>query len=874
MGVCDSNNKNSKFSNVPGIEHIQATGDPELHSYRFNFPDKNVYSQTKFNLKFIFYNFKVRYCISHKQSKDSTYITEIIIGQKKFPLIVNQGQSPIIENQDDIQNGYFEQKEYTIEELEKTYLLINIYEILDDISDSIEELGNGIPEAYKQKCKYNSFFRINLLSFLFKSVRCDFAMMGINHLSTKTRISFYCIIEHREKIGIKAQALNNHLDYKNLVFELNNKKISCSTKLSDNSFVIFTPPITMFELQRGDLYLETMENYDYYQYLSLNDLKAEMVRQLGIKMVNEQNNFYLNKHQPININDINNINDPIYNQNILNNNQNNKINHQNQLAKNDKALLTFQNLPLFTQLSSFFFTEYGNIYSTSILNLINNDQELHNYRKSKNISSDNFYEKLYGYSTELSKPNYDFNILNEMHILLMRSIDKDIFMYIYPTMDNLNQMIILFMMVGIKIIELIKNINDDFKLIELTKLINILMKREELDNGVLYECMNKYKGTTNDPQDLYNKLIIELFELYQFLLSNKISPNNDIALIELFSRLYFKKSLFRKIILFTLSRQNDNLNNNEIFNNNNIYLYDEINDERLNKYLYKDTKKMFKNFINNKDYFNNITFDNYRLLKRILSFMNILNINQYPFDFALFSDNKMILDIIERDINLLKYEKKAFSNDFYESLMFLSNSYFSISRVNNDLIRATNGHNPIAVYTLFIYFKSLFDYYKSLTNCNLIIDYTVFELACQLLAQNEDSVSLPRLFWLYYSCSDIMLSPNLKWFIVNIINKYFDKFAFHWSFTIRQVFFKLAIFILYDKLQYKEGQLFRKEQLTPFINKNLNNPYNIYTKEALKDFDGIHKEYKDWLERKKADKSEEYPTFFLPAPLANNGVID
>ena len=209
--------------------------------------------------------------------------------------------------------------------------------------------------------------------------------------------------------------------------------------------------------------------------------------------------------------------------------------------------------------------------------------------------------------------------------------------------------------------------------------------------------------------------------------------------------------------------------------------------------------------------------------------------------------------------------------------MLLANSFVSISNLNNALIRSTNGHNANAVYTLFIYFKSLFDYYSSSSNCKLIMDYTVFESACQLLAQNEDSLSLPRLFWLYYCCSEIILSPNIKWFIVNIINKYFDKFAFHWSFTIRQVFFKLSLFILYDKLQYDEGELFRKDKLFLFINHNLNDPNNVYVKEASKDFNTIYKEYQEWLKTKKDNESNEsdgYPIFFLPAPLANNGVID
>ena len=107
-------------------------------------------------------------------------------------------------------------------------------------------------------------------------------------------------------------------------------------------------------------------------------------------------------------------------------------------------------------------------------------------------------------------------------------------------------------------------------------------------------------------------------------------------------------------------------------------------------------------------------------------------------------------------------------------------------------------------------------------------------------------------------------------------NKNFNKFACHWSFTIRQVFFKLSLFILYDKLQYDEGKIFRRDLLSLFINKNIdiNDPNNVYIKESCKDFNTIHEEYKNWLKTKKDNESDEYPIFFLPAPISNNSAID
>ena len=125
-----------------------------------------------------------------------------------------------------------------------------------------------------------------------------------------------------------------------------------------------------------------------------------------------------------------------------------------------------------------------------------------------------------------------------------------------------------------------------------------------------------------------------------------------------------------------------------------------------------ETKNSFNKFCKSKEYLNNVKYDNYRVIKRVIAFINESNCNNYPLDFTLFNDNLNLLRIMERDIDEQKYDspdKNKLSNDFYESLMLLSNSYISISRMNKALIQATNGHNPNAVYVLFIYFKSLFD---------------------------------------------------------------------------------------------------------------------------------------------------------------------
>ena len=108
---------------------------------------------------------------------------------------------------------------------------------------------------------------------------------------------------------------------------------------------------------------------------------------------------------------------------------------------------------------------------------------LQNFIKNKQISCEDFYAKLNNYYIELTKTNFDFSILNEMHVLLMRSIDSEKFMFIYPSQELLNKMIDLFLKVGIKIIEKILKTDEDYIIIIFTKFIFIFLIKKYIKKG-------------------------------------------------------------------------------------------------------------------------------------------------------------------------------------------------------------------------------------------------------------------------------------------------------------------------------------------------------------------------------------------------------
>ena len=132
------------------------------------------------------------------------------------------------------------------------------------------------------------------------------------------------------------------------------------------------------------------------------------------------------------------------------------------------------------------------------------------------------------------------------------------------------------------------------------------------------------------------------------------------------------------------------------------------------------------------------------------------------------------------------------------------------------------------------------------------------------------------MIWFYYSCSHLILSGDLKCFIINICNKHFNELAYHWSFGVRQIFFKLVLFIFNDKLKNEEGKLLNVENIDNFDKNNLDKK-NIYNTEAIKDYNLVNKEYKEWLNNYEGcstsnnndifRKQKEYPVFFVPLPV-------
>ena len=851
MGVCESNNSNLSKNRI----NIIKNGNLDSYKFECNMR-KNL--PKRLNLEFIFSQLKVKHCISHNSAKNSVYITEVSVPQmNNYSIIVNQGKSPVINP-----SYIFKiNREFTIKELENLFFVITIYEFVDEIDLNAINKMNKLSEEYKSKSNYKSTFSIDLFSFLFKSKKCDFLMKGTNGLSSNTRICFNCEIIHRGKIKIYAKGPGN---VNKFIFKTKNINLGSSKTFFDD-FSLDTPLITMKELSQADIFLELYYNENIYFYTTLDDLKYKLIKKLGeiiinreidYKELNSNKQLYSNANINLNYNMGINSNNNDYNAQLGNNNQEIKrITEQ----KND-AYIIFENLPIITQISCLYFTEYGPLYNTSFLHLINNDTEIQNYRKNLNISSEDFYLRLKDKYDYLNGGKFDFYVLfEELNDIFKRSIDTEKFYFLYPDFESLNKMIIIIMKIGIIIIDYIKIEKDEGKLFTLLKTIQNIIKREEIDNAVLNYCLGHFQGPENNLKTFINDFFLKLLKLNEYCRAKKM-PNLNNNLVEIYSKLYFTKKFIRETIFNTLFQKETIYNINQI----DVFIYDIINDEKLYRYF---DQNAFNQIIKKKAYFSNLFSENLGFFKYILYHLDNLNINEFPLDFTQFIDNNNLLTLLGKYIKNKKMEN--LENDFFELTSFLCGSFGAISVLNENLIKYTNGYNNLAIFKLFEYLKSLLESYYKKEGCKLIMDYTILEKAINIIIEINSSIALPKLFWFYYCCSHLVMSSHLKTFIINVCNKSFESFAYHWSFSVRQVFFKLLIFSFNDKLKNEEGKFLNMKNIINYENKNVNKKI-LYKEESLKDYELINKEYKVWKELIAEEKTEnpDLPIFFLPSPIS------
>ena len=876
-GVCETK-KSTIIENVPKIKIQEAPSLKEIKYYEYECPinivdlekhqqliqnqtqkpnnDNSLQQRHQIHLKLTLSNIKIHQCYSRdKTNKKSLFICELKLGKKIFPLFFNYGEYPII-------YGVFEEKMdfLSLSELNKYYFIINIYEVISEFDeDKIRNFKEnpGLLKTYKGYSKHCSYFQMDLLSFVFRANKFDFQLLGKRPISSMARITFQLDIEQLCSFVIIVRETEKSNNNGNGEFILNyklfNSKISYDKK--NNVYFMKTMPLSMNDLIYSDFYIQNNDkNLKEYKYDSLNELKDRLFKEYTSKIIKNLANFLFGYNEEISQN---------INYNIL---------FPKSISKSDnKYILSISNLPIVVQVRNKIFTEKGHKSNSSMLYLINNDNHVLRYLKEKGVLYNEIHPKLLKRLETLKSINKKHHkldvLLFEIQEFLNKSAEKDRLMYHYQYIEELNNMLMLFMELGIKLIKMLQKTNDQSKIVTILEIVGLLLKREELNNEVIFSCIKKFESYGTNIRMLYNDFFLYLFKLNK-IVKDKIKPTMYEPLVDIYTSLYFRNAMTREALLNSLSLQVKDYESNII----NEFLYDVKYDDSLSLYLMESTKDTLNtNMVKTSEYFSNIIQEAfYLLIKNIWNYQYKQKIFVFPFDIMQFNDNQELVS------TMAKYVKKNgilnLTTDFYDSVNYLSSSYSALKRINSNMITSTNAYDSASIYQLLEYLQYIIELYYKDTQKILIMDYNLVEKAITIIVNIENSLNLPKVFWLYYCNGHMMPASNIKWLIKNVINANFVNFTFNWSWKIRSLFIKLVLYTIYDRLKYVNGKYLDLSILKELMNNGDIDIDSPYKEQGLKDFYNIYEEYNQW--KSVSDKNEytDYPIIFLP--LAKNDNID
>jgi hypothetical protein len=875
-GVCETK-KETIVENIPKVKIQDLPSVKEIKYYEYECPiniaELEKHQQLKQNqqqkpnnnntpqqrhlihLKFTLSNIKIHQCFSRdKTNKKSLFICELKLGKKIYPLFFNYGEYPMI-------YGVFEEKMdfLSLSELNKYYFIINIYEVISEFDD--DKLRNfkenpGLLKTYKGYSKHCSYFQMDLLSFVFRANKHDFQLLGKRPISSMARITFQLDIEQLCSFTIIVQETEKNNNNGNGEFILNyklfNSKINYDKKT--NQYFMKTIPLSMNDLIYSDLYIQNNDkNSKEFKYDSLNELKDRLFKEYSSKIIKNLANFLFGYNDEITQN---------INYNIL---------FPKSISKSDnKYSLSISNLPIVVQVRNKIFTEKGHKSNASMLYLINDDVHVLKYLKEKGVLYNEIHPKLLKRLDTLKsihKKHHKLDVvLFEIQEFLNKSATKDKLMYHYQFYEELNNMLMLFMELGIKLIKMLQKTNDQSKIVTILEIVGLLLKREELNNEVIFYCIKKFDSLGTNIRMLYNDFFLYLFKLNK-IVKDKIKPTMYEPLVDIYTSLYFRNAMIREALLNSLSLQVKDYESNII----NEFLYDVKYDDSLSLYLMESTKDNLTNMVKTSEYFSNIIQEAYYLLiKNIWNYQYKQKIFVFPFDIMQFNDNQELVS------TMAKYVKKngilSLTTDFYDSVNYLSSSYSALKRINSNMITSTNAYDSASIYQLLEYLQYIIELYYKDTQNILIMDYSLVEKAISIIVNIENSLNLPKVFWLYYCNGHMIPASNIKWLIKNVINVNFVNFTFNWSWKIRSLFIKLVLYTIYDRLKYINGKYLDLGMLKDLMNNNDIDIDSPYKEQGIKDFNNIYEEYNQWKSVSKKNGYTDYPIIFLP--LAKNDNID
>jgi hypothetical protein len=153
-----------------------------------------------------------------------------------------------------------------------------------------------------------------------------------------------------------------------------------------------------------------------------------------------------------------------------------------------------------------------------------------------------------------------------------------------------------------------------------------------------------------------------------------------------------------------------------------------------------------------------------------------------------------------------------------------------------------------AVFSVIKILDKMFNAYekkKNISSFSIKFNYNLLKQATRVIVENDHSLTLAKVFWLYYKNSHIMNIEHIADVCDNVSGQKFYKYFFHWSWQVRNIYYYFILYTIDYRLRnvnynpIKQGETIRnsdnkaseyKEKLRTSIVKEMNNHLRVVEK--------------------------------------------
>lgn len=528
--------------------------------------------------------------------------------------------------------------------------------------------------------------------------------------------------------------------------------------------------------------------------------------------------------------------------------------------------ISISNLPIAIQKKNCFLTEKGVMNKVICLYAY-----LPCYDKEKQLCHFSIHETLnvaYNVLKDISDKINNKNFVITKHLSALRgelskSIDTDILLFKYENKSELRLIVSVLLRLTKELIRLIEVTNEDSNLItNILDTLRLIFMRGEMNGDIIEMLFDKDK--TESDQKKFEKikeiLSKEYIECIQSIISlgalvqNKLPETKSFSLTEIYSGIFYKMEYIKNLIS-ELMTEDKCLGSNIIlfkhkFNCSKIQEILTSTKELLNQ---KNLKEQFPNLSSRKTIY-------LSLLKNLIS----ANSSKYSFPFV--PSTFDVLPSMLKSFSLLLTSPQFLNqNAFYinEIISLLLSESSIINQILSNILLSTNAYDTKSVYTTIDFIHSILNKGKTKINWHLI------QMADKAIFSLENSLSITKMFWLYYCDAHMMELNHVQWFANNVIKNHYYAFAFHWSWKVRMMFYKTLVYIFEYRLGINNLCInFSSNDRNQIakIEQTIKEKVTIKTcgpEIGIKEYNSVVHEFSQWCEGNKKKTFVEYPVILI-----------